>query len=264
LSNGKVGIIIPCYNCEEYIEEAVLSCFNQYYEDFVVIVVDDCSSDNSLVVLEQFFEVAKYGNKFVCLKNDKNLGASESRNIAAKVALQMNCEFLLFHDADDVMTKNSIVDRIGIFGNPLVSLVYGDYYNLLEDGSVTYENKADFNFHRLVEDNYITCLSMTRTKLFHQVGGFNRYLTYCEDMSLWLRIAQFGIAIHVHSPCFYYRCNPNSQTRNINWEIYNADREIVMNEVGLFLNKTTPENLMLAQNKKLLLKERLNEPKNAS
>jgi len=243
-----VGIIIPCYNCEDYIEDSMRSCLEQDYKNILLIVVDDCSTDDSLSIMEKIHLENEHVFSGV---NERNSGAARTRNVGAKIAQNFGCDLLLFHDADDIMTKNSIVDRVKLFEDQMVAVAYGDYYNLLEDGSTTYENKPDFDFFRLLEDNYISCLSMTRTETFERVGGFNENLTYGEDWLLWMRICQYGIGVHVHTPCFYYRANPFSLTRKIDWNTYKLDMDIIKSSMSLVMGNGSAEDLMLKQNKKI-------------
>jgi len=241
----KVGIIIPCYNAGNYIEESINSCLDQFYKNIAVIVIDDCSTDK--------WEYTDTDGRVYFARNKMNLGASETRNIGAKHATSLGCDYLLFHDADDVMTKDSITSRIDLIREPLVSVVYGDYYNMDEDGKiVSYENKPDFSFQRLLEDNYISCLSLTKTIFFNTVGGFDSHLTFGEDWDLWLRILKFGVAVHVHNPVFCYRMNPDSQTRTIDWDLYAMDMKIISAKQRLFRGEIAPEELMPLYNKKIL------------
>lgn len=248
----KVGIIIPYYNAAKYIEESIQSCFDQDYDNIQVIVVVDKSEEE--LVYADWMGKKILSNELVICGNKVNVGASESRNIGARAATGLGCDYLLFHDADDTMTKNSIVDRIDIIKEPFVSVVYGDYYNMTDEGKVvSYENKPDFSFSRLLEDNYISCLSLTKTLLFNAVGGFDRHLTFNEDGDLWLRLVRFGLAVHVHKPVFNYRMNPNSQTRTIDWEIYNIDRLITQEKQRMFSGEIIPEQLMSLYNRKIQL-----------
>ena len=224
-----VGIVIPCYNAEKYIAESIESVLEQDHEDIIVTVIDDKSTDGSAKIINEYVDKDPERIHKLFFK-DKNQGAAVCRNYGAQ-ALKGLCDYYLFHDADDVMAKNSITARLPIIQNDSVLVVYSDYWNMNEDGEiVSYEHKPDFNYVKLVEDNFITCLSMVRADVFHNVGGFNGMLTFCEDHDLWLRIAEKGYILHVPEPLFSYRANPDSQTRNVDWNLYNIDKKIVMTD----------------------------------
>lgn len=95
IKKHNFSIIIPVYNKEMYIEECVLSVLNQEYDNFEIIVVDDCSTDNSLEICQLLCEKSK---KVVVLKNSINSGVSFSRNRGLEKA---NGDFVIFLDGDD-------------------------------------------------------------------------------------------------------------------------------------------------------------------
>lgn len=91
-----LSIIIPCYNVEQYIHECLDSILPQVnQEDVSVIIVDDCSTDNTSKIIESY--LAKYGN-FLFITNEKNLGPGASRNEALFWA---SGRYIAFIDSDD-------------------------------------------------------------------------------------------------------------------------------------------------------------------
>jgi len=92
-SNPKVSVIIPSYNCAQYISEAIESVLNQTYQDFELIIIDDGSQDNTKVIIEKYAtdRRIKYFSRI-------NEGVSSSRNYGIKKA---SGEYLSFLDADD-------------------------------------------------------------------------------------------------------------------------------------------------------------------
>lgn len=91
----KVSIIIPVFNVSEYLEECLNSIVNQSLEDIEIICVDDCSTDNSLDILNQY---ANKDSRIKIIKNSKNKGQGFSRNIGIKYATG---EYIGFVDSDD-------------------------------------------------------------------------------------------------------------------------------------------------------------------
>lgn len=78
-----VSIIIPCYNQGKYITEVIMSAENQTYKDIEIVFIDDCSTDNSLDIVNEF---SKKFNNIIVLENDTNSGVVESRNRAINAA----------------------------------------------------------------------------------------------------------------------------------------------------------------------------------
>ena len=99
-----VSIIIPMYNTEKYIGECLDSILAQTFTDFEVIVVDDCSTDNSAAIVESY--IPKFDNRLRLIKSKKNSGVcSVPRNVGVRLA---RGEYLMFVDSDDAITKTAI------------------------------------------------------------------------------------------------------------------------------------------------------------
>lgn len=107
----KISIVMPVYNAEKYLRESIESILLQTFKDFEFIIIDDCSTDNSLKIIESYHD-----KRIKIIRNRKNLGTSKSRNIGLKAA---KGKYIAVMDADDV----SLTDRLSI------------QYNYLENNS---------------------------------------------------------------------------------------------------------------------------------
>lgn len=92
----RFSVIIPCYNAAQTIIRALDSLIYQQYDDWEVICVDDCSSDNTIEVIERY--ICDHPGHIVLLKNKQNVGAGESRNTGIKAS---RGDYLCFLDSDD-------------------------------------------------------------------------------------------------------------------------------------------------------------------
>lgn len=95
-----ISIIIPVYNVEKYIKRALESCINQSFNDIEIIIINDCGSDNSINIAEQY---ASKDSRIKIFYNQQNLGAFNARLEGIKKA---NGEYLLFLDSDDYLDIN--------------------------------------------------------------------------------------------------------------------------------------------------------------
>ena len=93
-----VSVVIPMYNAERYIGECLDSLLNQTFQDFEVIVVDDCSSDNSRAVAKSYVE--KFGSRLKIYVNGKNSGAAAARNNGLMLS---HGEYVYYMDSDDLL-----------------------------------------------------------------------------------------------------------------------------------------------------------------
>ena len=99
MSEPIITIITPCYNASQYIAATIDSVINQTFTDWELIIIDDGSKDNSIVIIEKYQK--KYPN--ICLFKKNNAGSSDSRNFGIKIA---NGRFYAFLDADDIWHKD--------------------------------------------------------------------------------------------------------------------------------------------------------------
>lgn len=95
-----ITVIVPCYNVEKYIDKCVQSLINQTYKNLEIILVDDCSTDNTWKIINKY---SKNYENIKCIKNEKNRGAGYSRNIALK---QAKNDYISFIDSDDYIEDN--------------------------------------------------------------------------------------------------------------------------------------------------------------
>lgn len=99
----KISVIIPVYNAEKYLGVCLESILIQTFQDFEVIVIDDCSTDASLAVAESYLERFDGRLKIICLEKNTGSGA-----VPRNVGLENSCgEYVFFMDADDLITDEA-------------------------------------------------------------------------------------------------------------------------------------------------------------
>ena len=93
-----ISIIIPVYNVEKYLRKCLDSCINQTFKDIEIIVVNDCSPDNSAEIMKEYEQ--KYPDIVRCIYLDKNIKLGGARNKGVEIA---RGEYIIFVDSDDYM-----------------------------------------------------------------------------------------------------------------------------------------------------------------
>ena len=149
----KFSIIIPVYNVEKYLKRTLDSVFNQTYQDFEVIVVNDGCTDQSMKIAK------KYNTKII---DNKRVGVSEARNIGEKSATG---EYLLFLDSDDYWDKE-----------------------LLEKINKSLDNKPDlvrFQVRTVTDKNEITDYNEEEFKGLNGIDAFNKIVNFHFIESIW-------------------------------------------------------------------------------
>lgn len=124
--NPLVSIIIPCFNCEEYVGEAVGSALSQTYDRIEIIVVDDGSSDSSPGVVS---EISAQHPDIVKLIRKNHCGAPTARNTGVE---HCSGDYLLFLDADDLLVRDAVSSLMNPVLGDSAEIVVGDWMNIYE------------------------------------------------------------------------------------------------------------------------------------
>lgn len=130
MDNGLVSIIMPSYNTAKYISYSIESVLNQTYKNWELIIIDDCSTDNTDEIIKKYNseERIKY------LKNEKNSGAAISRNRGLKEA---KGKWIAFLDSDDLWKPEKLANQIRFMKKNNIYFSYTCYNEINENGDNT-------------------------------------------------------------------------------------------------------------------------------
>ncbi|WP_289043701.1 glycosyltransferase family 2 protein [uncultured Olleya sp.] len=207
-----VSIITPLYNSEKFIVQTINSILNQTYTNWELILVDDCSTDATLQIVEEYTK--QYSNMYL-LKNQVNFGAAISRN---KAILQANGKFIAFLDADDLWISNKLEFQVDFMQQHNCDVSYTSYYQIDENGNLL--NKLvkalpKLSYNKYLKTNYIGNLTgMYNVATLGKITSPN--LRKRQDWLLWLSaIKKSGKpALGISKPLAYYRLRSNSISSN--------------------------------------------------
>ena len=179
--NPLISIIMPVYNGEKFIQDAIDSVFAQTVSDFELIVVDDGSTDATLAILEA------YGDRLTVLRQ-QNSGHAAARNAAARIS---RGQWIAMIDADDLWHPEKLAQQLSVADN--ADVVYTAALNFEDSSRVDNTTFADGNCHngdvfdQLVLDNFITHSSiLMKRDAFLKSGGYDESLKTTCDWDLWL------------------------------------------------------------------------------
>jgi glycosyltransferase involved in cell wall biosynthesis len=187
-----VSIIIPCYNGEAFLKEAIESALAQSYRQVEVIVVDDGSTDSSSEIAQRLpVRYIRQSNRG--LTASRNLGVWESRG-----------SYIIFLDADDRLKPEAIETGLRVLAErPDCAMAVGDHLFVSKDGSHLADSRKDClitsHYEALLRSNFIEMISsvLFRRCVLDEVGGFDTGLRVAEDYDLYLRIArEYPICCH--------------------------------------------------------------------
>jgi glycosyltransferase involved in cell wall biosynthesis len=192
-------VIIPLYNKESFVENAVKSILAQTFQDFEIIIVEDVSTDNSKAVVLPFLS-----DKIRLIQHKKNKGLSASRNTGIQNA---SAHFVTFLDADDTWKPNYLEKTHQLIQQfPEAKLFATNYEELYQNNMVIIpKNKAfpskenvlvpDFFESSLGKPIYCSCSVAIEKSVFETVGYYDESLTFGEDIDFNIRAnSQFKLA----------------------------------------------------------------------
>jgi glycosyltransferase involved in cell wall biosynthesis len=207
----KISVIVPAYNVEQYIAQAIESCLSQSYAPHEIIVVDDASTDGTAAVAESFPSPVRV------IRLAENVGVAEARNRGVQASTG---DWLAFLDADDWFLPEKLeLQRRCALENPRAVLIY-TYFLVSKDGV---ESPARFNPPAVLEPMlryrcafHVGTVALRRD-VFDSIGGFDPSLRAIEDWDMWLRLAarySVGLFASVPAPLAVYRMTPGSLSSN--------------------------------------------------
>lgn len=210
----KVSIIVPVYNTEKYLRQCLDSIFSQSVQDFEVIMVNDCSTDNSGVIIEEY--VKRYPDKAIGITHQKNQGLSATRNTALKYT---KGKYIVFIDSDDYIAKdyvNRLYEKAEKFSSDMVIC---SYTKIADDGSWEKKMEANFIENGMRIPSYVSWNRIISRKLLESCDFHFEEGAICEDIPAILRLEAIAENIQVIEEYgYYYRTNPKSITSTLkNW-----------------------------------------------
>ncbi|MEM7437191.1 MAG: glycosyltransferase family A protein [Myxococcota bacterium] len=202
----KTSIIITSYNYGPYIERCLRSCMNQKMVDGTneIIIVDDCSSDNTLAIIEKF---ARFPNVHV-IANKTNVGVAEAANIGIRASVG---QYVVRVDADDYISewfifflRSYLEANHDAFGVACDYQLVDDHENFIERGSAA--------------DQPVSCGIMYRRDLLAAQGLYNSDYRHCEEEELRRRVGDDYKIYHLQMPLYRYRKHGSNKTTSVEYE----------------------------------------------
>ncbi|HEU5013009.1 MAG TPA: glycosyltransferase family A protein [Roseiflexaceae bacterium] len=193
----QVSVIIPCYNYARFLPDAVASVLAQSSTAWEVLIVDDGSTDDTLIVAQQLQTVAP-----IRLLRQPNGGPSAARNTGACHA---RAPLLLFLDADDMLAPEALQRMVkALHDAPDASFVSGAFQVFGNDN--VYWPGLPVDLATLALDNTVLPAALVRRTAWEAVGGFDPAIQLYEDWDFWLRIVvKGGRGIVLPETLLYYR-----------------------------------------------------------
>jgi len=222
MKNEKlVSIITPSYKSVEYISSTIDSVINQTYQNWEMIIVDDCSPDNTNDIIEVYI---KKDSRVRLVRLDENVGPANARNRGIEEA---KGKYISFLDSDDIWLPEKLKKQIGFMCKNNLLLTYSSYFTIDEFNKNinTRISNNSINYNDMLKSNRIG--NLTGIYDCEKLGKFYMDDVGHEDYTLWLKIMKkIGQTQGLIEPLAKYRILSNSISANKlkvlkwQWHIY--------------------------------------------
>lgn len=219
---ARVSVCIPAYNSEKYIRKTIESIRVQTFEDWELIIVDDCSTDNTYKIIKKYESM---DSRIHAYKNEENLGMSGNWN---KCLSLCSGEYMKLCCADDMLSKNALLKEVAALDeNPEAVLACSD--TKLKD--VNGKNKGFYRRYRkhglvsgrlVVKKGFFSQdyfgapqANLFRRSVYEKVGGFDTNYTYILDYDFFVSIAMLGDIFIIHEPLNMFCVRNDSNTGHV-------------------------------------------------
>jgi glycosyltransferase involved in cell wall biosynthesis len=217
-ANPRLSVLMPAYNASAYVGEAIGSILTQTFRDFELLILDDCSTDNTLNVAKSFDD-----KRIRILSNSTNLGYLKSCN---KLFNQANGDFITFQDADDYSVSNRFTLQLEAFASDQTLGMAGTWANIVDvhGNFIRSDNRAEsyeeIKNALLVASQFNGATIMIKREVLKEIGGYKDF--FCqygnEDYDWSFRIAERFKSINVGVPLYNYRQSASGISKQISIE----------------------------------------------
>lgn len=209
--DNLVSIITPMYNSEKFISEMIESVLKQNYFHWELLIVDDCSKDNSCKIVQDF---SLNDSRIKLIKHTLNKGPAEARNTAIK---ESKGQFVAFLDSDDIWIEDKLSLQINAMKKvnaPISCTGYDLFSNDLSTKYGTFEVPEKIDYKSLLKMNYFSCdtvvIDKSQVTDIYMVANEKH-----EDYVTWLKIMKEAkTAIGINKPLAIYRLSDHSRSSN--------------------------------------------------
>lgn len=218
-----ISIIMPCYNAGLFISDSINSVIGQTFPHWELLIVDDCSSDDSVKIINQYI---KADNRIKLFSIERNSGTAYiPRNLGVENAIG---DYIAFLDTDDIWLPEKLEKQIQLIKKKDATLVYSFYEKINIDGirnNRIVKTPLEVNYKQLLTGNIIGCL--TAIYSVKKIGKVYFPAAKHEDYIMWLDILKKDdIAYCIPEVLALYRVGQSSlssdkrQTWKWTWNIY--------------------------------------------
>lgn len=210
---AKITVVLPVYNGEAYLEEAILSVLGQTYTNFELIIVDDCSTDQTSVIAQKY--AAQYAHVSYT-RNETNLKLPGALNRGFDLATG---KYWTWTSCDNSYMPTALERLVlALESEPELGLVYTDMQTIDTAGKNLAQVVAG-PAEDLILRNVVGACFLYRANIAQKAGEYNRDLFLCEDYEYWLRLASITSLKPINEVLYKYRVHNKSLSSEYKSEV---------------------------------------------
>lgn len=203
-----ISIILPVYNGEQYLEEAIESCLNQDYKNLELIIVNDCSTDESLSIADKY---KKKDARIKIFLNEENLSLPVSLNVGHRHA---KGDLVTWTSDDNILKPDFINSLYEAIIREDCDIIFSNYDIIWADGSLKRKHETG-PLSNLIFGDVIGASFLYKMKVFKELNGYNKELFLVEDYHFFLKASLKFKFHHLEKNLYQYRIHQNSLTGKI-------------------------------------------------
>lgn len=240
-SQPLISVVMPAYNAESYIGEAIRSVQSQTYGNWLLFVIDDCSTDHTVEVVKEF---EKTDNRIRLFRNAQNLGVAKTRNLGFEMA---EGEWVALLDSDDVWYSDKLEKQLAVAQASGSEIVYCSYSLINREGQKIsdYIVPEQTSYNEMLKESVFSCSTIFLAKSIVDKNRFSPDY-YHEDLVYWLNLLKSGYtASACCEPLASYRIVEGSrshskvQTAKHRWVVYRKVEKLpLLKSISVFLSYT--------------------------
>ncbi|MGO5306773.1 glycosyltransferase family 2 protein [Agathobacter sp. LCP21S3_B2] len=176
-----ISIVLPVYNGEKFLRESIESILTQTYRDFELVIVNDCSTDDSVKIVNEYM---KKDSRIKLINNDKNQKLPNSLNIGFS-----NCkgDYYTWTSDDNIMLSNALEIMISTLKNKDVDLVFSRCDTIDSKGKVTGKTPIWRDLDDIYYKNIVLASFLYKKEIHEKLNGYDTNKFLVEDYDFWLR-----------------------------------------------------------------------------
>ena len=241
MTTPRVSILMPVYNVASYLREAMDSMLAQTYTDFELIVLDDCSPDNSAEILDTYTDP-----RIVRYRGEKNVGLSNVLNVGMQLA---RGEYIARMDSDDLSTPERLAVQVAYLdAHPEIDLCSCgmELFGAKQEVWVRENNPEDVKITALFYSPILHASSVWRRVSFERAGlRFQQEMVPAEDYDMWTRAMAAGLQlVNIPQVMYKYRIHPSQVTMQTD-RTARKDKEVKAKYLTAIFGAELAENIDL-------------------